>query len=124
MRSVRLAGGLEISPLGVGAWAWGDRLFWGYDDSQEDGAQQAFNTAVDLGVNLFDTAEVVYGAGADPNILTSQCPILNPLYIHYILTLRMWRPLGLRRRRRPQQLGLQVPKFSKVSIYDFTEEIQ
>ena len=63
---VRLAGGLEVSPLGVGAWAWGDRLFWGYDDSQEAAAQQAFNAAVDLGVNLFDTAEV-YGAGADPN---------------------------------------------------------
>ena len=86
MRSVRLAGGLEVSPLGVGAWAWGDRLFWGYDDSQEDGAQQAFNTAVDLGVNLFDTAEVVYGTVADPNILTSQSPVLNPLYSHCILT--------------------------------------
>ena len=49
-----------VSQIGVGAWAWGDRLFWGYDDSQEQGAQEAFNTAVDLGVNLFDTAEVVF----------------------------------------------------------------
>ena len=43
---VRLAGGLEVSPLGVGAWAWGDRLFWGYDDSQEAAAQQAFNLRI------------------------------------------------------------------------------
>ena len=56
---MRLAGGLEVSPLGVGAWAWGDRLFWGYDDSQEAAAQQAFNAAVDLGVNLFDTAAAI-----------------------------------------------------------------
>jgi pyridoxine 4-dehydrogenase len=63
---VKLAGGLEISPIGVGAWSWGDRLFWGYDDSQEVAAQDAFNTAVDLGVTLFDTAEV-YGASSDPS---------------------------------------------------------
>jgi len=63
---VQLAGGLEVSTLGVGAWSWGDRLFWGYDDTQEAGAKEAFNMAVDLGVNLFDTAEV-YGAGSDPN---------------------------------------------------------
>ena len=56
--SVPLAGGLEVSPLGVGAWAWGDKLFWGYDDNQETQACEAFNTAVDLGVTLFDTAEV------------------------------------------------------------------
>ena len=55
---VPLAGGLEVSPLGVGAWAWGDKLFWGYDDNQETQACEAFNTAVDLGVTLFDTAEV------------------------------------------------------------------
>ena len=57
---VPLAGGLEVSPLGVGAWAWGDKLFWGYDDNQETQACEAFNTAVDLGVTLFDTAEVYY----------------------------------------------------------------
>jgi hypothetical protein len=32
---VALAGGLDVSPMGVGAWSWGDSLFWGYDDSQE-----------------------------------------------------------------------------------------
>jgi aryl-alcohol dehydrogenase-like predicted oxidoreductase len=47
-----------LSHPSAGAWAWGDRLFWGYDDSQQASAQEAFNTAVDQGVNLFDTAEV------------------------------------------------------------------
>jgi len=28
-----LLGGQTVSCLGVGAWAWGDKLFWGYDDS-------------------------------------------------------------------------------------------
>jgi len=59
---VELAGGLKVSPLGIGAWSWGDRVFWGYDDSQEGAAQEAFNAAVKSGINLFDTAEV-YGIG-------------------------------------------------------------
>ena len=49
-----------LSHPSAGAWAWGDKLFWGYDDSQQASAQEAFNTAVDQGINLFDTAEV-YG---------------------------------------------------------------
>ena len=49
---------IPSTTLGVGAWAWGDKLFWGYDDNQETQACEAFNTAVDLGVTLFDTAEV------------------------------------------------------------------
>ncbi|EKX41366.1 hypothetical protein GUITHDRAFT_88456 [Guillardia theta CCMP2712] len=57
-----LPGDLKVSRMGVGAWAWGDRVFWGYDDSQEQEAQKGFDKAVACGVNLFDTAEV-YGIG-------------------------------------------------------------
>ena len=55
-------GGLESSAIGVGAWAWGDKAYWGYDSSQEADAKAAFTKSLERGVNFFDTAEV-YGIG-------------------------------------------------------------
>ncbi len=26
---------MEISPLGVGCWAWGDKMYWKYEDTEE-----------------------------------------------------------------------------------------
>mmetsp|Transcript_12088 Transcript_12088/g.15812 ORF Transcript_12088/g.15812 Transcript_12088/m.15812 type:complete len:376 (+) Transcript_12088:119-1246(+) len=57
-----LLGGQTVSCLGVGAWAWGDKLFWGYDDSMNQELEEVYNSCLDLGINLFDTAEV-YGFG-------------------------------------------------------------
>jgi aryl-alcohol dehydrogenase-like predicted oxidoreductase len=61
--------GLRVSPLGVGAWSWGDRLVWGYgrDHSQADVAA-AFWASVRAGITFFDTAEV-YGRGASERLL-------------------------------------------------------
>mmetsp|Transcript_68 Transcript_68/g.166 ORF Transcript_68/g.166 Transcript_68/m.166 type:complete len:237 (-) Transcript_68:1624-2334(-) len=55
-------GSLTVSSLGIGTWAWGDRLFWGYKPEQDKALQAAFNACVDGKVNFFDTAEV-YGPG-------------------------------------------------------------
>ncbi|CAM9854461.1 unnamed protein product, partial [Discosporangium mesarthrocarpum] len=55
-------GGLNVSPLGIGAWAWGDTAFWGYSEAMDLELQEVFNRCVDMGINLFDTAEV-YGFG-------------------------------------------------------------
>lgn len=54
---------IHIKPLGVGAWAWGDRFFWGYgrEYSLED-AGAAFDASMEAGIQLVDTAEV-YGMG-------------------------------------------------------------
>jgi aryl-alcohol dehydrogenase-like predicted oxidoreductase len=55
--------------LGVGAWAWGDRLMWGYGRGYElDDVRAAFETSINAGVRLFDTAEV-YGQGMSERIL-------------------------------------------------------
>jgi aryl-alcohol dehydrogenase-like predicted oxidoreductase len=63
---------IEISRLGIGAWAWGDRFYWGYGRGyQEDDILSAFQTSVNAGVNFFDTAEV-YGQGQSERLL-SQC---------------------------------------------------
>ena len=53
--------GIEI---GIGTWAWGDRLFWGFgrEYSDED-VRQAFQASLLAGITLFDTAEV-YGRGS------------------------------------------------------------
>lgn len=33
-------GGVEVSPLGVGAWAWGDTMFWGYSEAMDKELQE------------------------------------------------------------------------------------
>ncbi len=60
---------LRISPIGVGAWAWGDRLFWGFGRGyQENDVHSAFQVSLEAGINWFDTAEV-YGQGQSERIL-------------------------------------------------------
>lgn len=61
--------GPTIPALGVGAWAWGDSLFWAYGKTyDEDDVRQAFEASLDAGVNFFDTAEV-YGFGESERLL-------------------------------------------------------
>ncbi len=60
---------IEINPLGIGAWAWGDRMTWGYGkDYGEADVRAAFKIAVEAGVNFFDTAEI-YGRGRSERLL-------------------------------------------------------
>jgi aryl-alcohol dehydrogenase-like predicted oxidoreductase len=60
------------TPLGVGTWAWGDRGTWGmggYDATlSERSIAEAWLTSIELGVTLFDTAEV-YGGGESERII-------------------------------------------------------
>jgi len=53
-----------VSPLGIGTWAWGDRLLWGYDQSGygKHDIKEAFDASLDASINFFDTAET-YGRG-------------------------------------------------------------
>jgi aryl-alcohol dehydrogenase-like predicted oxidoreductase len=61
--------GPRIRPLGIGTWAWGDRLLWGYGGTyRESDLRGAFDAAVASGITLFDTAEV-YGNGMSERIL-------------------------------------------------------
>jgi aryl-alcohol dehydrogenase-like predicted oxidoreductase len=60
---------LDGIELGIGTWAWGDRLFWGYGKGYNDNdLQAAFRAAVEGGVRLFDTAEI-YGQGHSETLL-------------------------------------------------------
>jgi aryl-alcohol dehydrogenase-like predicted oxidoreductase len=61
--------GPQVTTLGIGTWAWGDKLFWNYGN--EYGASQvkeAFEAAIKAGITFFDTAEV-YGLGVSETLL-------------------------------------------------------
>ncbi len=60
---------IRVSQLGIGAWAWGDRLFWGYGRGyQSKDVQEAFEASLEAGIDFFDTAEV-YGQGRSEKLL-------------------------------------------------------
>jgi aryl-alcohol dehydrogenase-like predicted oxidoreductase len=58
----------QVSRIGLGTWQFGSRE-WGYGDSYASGAaRDIVGRALELGVTLFDTAEV-YGLGRSERIL-------------------------------------------------------
>jgi aryl-alcohol dehydrogenase-like predicted oxidoreductase len=61
--------GPTVPSLGIGTWAWGDTLFWGYGKNYGAAdVEAAFHAAVAQGVTFFDTAEV-YGLGESERLL-------------------------------------------------------
>jgi aryl-alcohol dehydrogenase-like predicted oxidoreductase len=61
--------GPQVTALGIGTWAWGDKLFWNYGNNYGvPQVEEAFKEAVDLGIAFFDTAEV-YGLGESETLL-------------------------------------------------------
>lgn len=72
-RPIRLAGSdVELSPLGLGTWAWGDRSTWGMNDYDRsynlDTIREAYAASVAAGITFLDTAEA-YGAGESERII-------------------------------------------------------
>ncbi len=70
METIKLGqDGLAVTPLCVGTWAWGDKLFWNYgNDYDSEQLREAFKAALETGTTFFDTAEV-YGFGLSENLL-------------------------------------------------------
>ncbi|MEH2394513.1 MAG: aldo/keto reductase [Nostoc sp.] len=61
--------GPTVTPLCIGTWAWGDKLFWNYGNAYgPEQLQEAFTAALEAGVTFFDTAEV-YGMGKSEKFL-------------------------------------------------------
>ncbi len=62
------ASGIEVSPLGVGVWSWGDKS-WGYGQGyQQADISQAYLSSLNSGLTFFDTAEI-YGRGNSERLL-------------------------------------------------------
>jgi len=56
-------GDLQVSPMGVGTWAWGNQFLWGYSPQKSDAAlQETFDHVLNAGINWFDSADS-YGTG-------------------------------------------------------------
>lgn len=55
-------GNLKVSPLGVGTWAWGNKLLWSYSKEDDEELQRTFDYVVSKGINWMDTADS-YGTG-------------------------------------------------------------
>ena len=70
MQTVTLGqNGPSVTALGIGTWAWGDKLFWSYGkDYGPDQVRSAFDAAVEAGVTFFDTAEI-YGPAESERLL-------------------------------------------------------
>jgi aryl-alcohol dehydrogenase-like predicted oxidoreductase len=66
---------IMITTVGIGAWAWGDRMVWGYGGSSYSDAdiKEAFDVSLANGTNWFDTAEV-YGMGKSERFLGKFLP--------------------------------------------------
>ncbi|MBD2411606.1 2,5-didehydrogluconate reductase [Nostoc calcicola FACHB-389] len=61
--------GPVVTPLCIGTWAWGDKLFWNYgNDYGPEQLKEAFTAALQAGITFFDTAEV-YGMGLSEKFL-------------------------------------------------------
>jgi aryl-alcohol dehydrogenase-like predicted oxidoreductase len=60
---------LHETELGLGAWAWGDRIVWNYGKGYSDAdIEEGFRVSLENGVTLVDTAEV-YGNGRSERLL-------------------------------------------------------
>ena len=79
--SITLAQPGASPPIGVGTWAWGNQLLWGYDPSQDQQLQATFVRAVERGLTFFDTADS-YGTGRfngrSEALLGQFCGALSP----------------------------------------------
>lgn len=61
---------IQVPPLGIGTWQWGDRMMWGYGKGGYSDAdlRAVFDAAIAGGIRFFDTAEV-YGMGRSETLL-------------------------------------------------------
>ena len=60
---------LQKIEIGLGAWAWGDRIVWNYGKGYSDADIEAgFKISLENGVHFVDTAEV-YGNGRSERLL-------------------------------------------------------
>lgn len=61
-------GAFQTSRLGLGTWAWGDSVVWGYNKSADAAILDAYQHSLNAGVTLIDTAEL-YGFGRSETLI-------------------------------------------------------
>ncbi len=73
---------VQVGPMGLGTWAWGNQLLWGYEEGMDDELQKVFNLAITNGVNLFDTADSYGESHSAPLELCSRCSVCPLCRLH------------------------------------------
>lgn len=109
---------IQITTVGVGAWAWGDRLVWGYGGNtySDKDIREAFDVSLANGANWFDTAEV-YGMGKSEQFLGKFIPTTQ----QEVLIATKFFPFPWRIRKealiRSLRKSLQRLKLKQVDLY-------
>lgn len=63
------ASDVRVTPLGLGAWQWGDTMMWSYGKGYgEADVRAAYDAAIASGIDFIDTAEL-YGRGNSERLL-------------------------------------------------------
>jgi aryl-alcohol dehydrogenase-like predicted oxidoreductase len=69
---------IRVTPVGLGAWQWGDTMMWSYGSGYgEAEIRAAYGAAIAAGINFFDTAEL-YGRGKSERYLGQFIDRANP----------------------------------------------
>lgn len=103
--------------LGIGTWAWGDRLVWKYGQGyNEKDVKESFEVAFDGGIRFFDTAEI-YGQGKSETFLGDLMQEVDePLVIATKMMPYPWRLRGDVLKRR-LEASLRRLKMEEVQLY-------
>ena len=80
---------IQVTPVGLGAWSWGDRMIWSYGRGYGDAdIQAAYEASLEAGINFIDTAEA-YGSGRSERLLggflasTQPAPVVATKFMPY-----------------------------------------
>lgn len=111
---------IEVCPLGLGTWAWGDRVVWGFGRGYgEPDVAAAYRASRAVGIDFFDSAEI-YGQGRSERILgrlvrqgTGRVVLATKFFPY------PWRPYGgaLVRALRGSLRRLGVPRLDLYQIH-------
>lgn len=117
MKLLEVDGLGQVSRVGLGTWQFGSRE-WGYGDDYASGTARAIVTrARELGVTLFDTAEV-YGLGRSERILGEA---LGPERDQVVVASKLFPvapfPPVVRRREAGSARRLQLPKIPLYQVH-------
>ncbi|HWQ47329.1 MAG TPA: aldo/keto reductase [Longilinea sp.] len=109
--------------MGLGTWAWGDRMYWGFGRGYtEEDISQAFSISLQNGIRLLDTAEV-YGLGRSEEIVGGLIHNSNKPVV--IATKFMPFPWRLNRRALTRALKASLTRLgvAKVDLYQMHQPL-
>ena len=116
----RLTGDREISVVGFGCWAIGGH---GYGEVDDRTSISAVRKAWELGVNLFDTADV-YGFGRSESILSEalgndrhSAVIATKFGVDWDRTGKIWRDASPARARKALEASLRRLRLERIPLF-------